>query len=113
MATLGDNSIRLVQLSGGAAGSGSWSVVTALNGDRTYTDSMSGTTFTVPLPLISRSLVDLDGNTSIKLESGLGVDGGDIIKFQVDGIDVGSVEVIGGVTKWTLEGILDPIVYAR
>jgi hypothetical protein len=109
MATLGDNFLRVINLGGSAGGSGSWTVNVLPNGDRVYTDTISGTSFTVPLPVLDK-LGDL--NTNITIDSGLGVDGGDIINFNVDGVNVGSVEMVGGIAKWTLDGILDPIVYA-
>ena len=112
MATIGNNNIRVVQL-GGTAGSGSWLMALQPNGDRLYTDTTSGTSFTVPLPLVARMIEDADADTRVQLVESGGALGGDKINFVVDGITVGSVEIIaGGITKWTLDGILDPIVYA-
>jgi hypothetical protein len=34
------------------------------------------------------------------------------ITFQVDGVAVGGVTLVGSIPKWTLNGILDPVVYA-
>jgi hypothetical protein len=109
MATLGDNFLRVINLGGGTGGSGSWSVNVLPNEDRVYTDATSGTSFTVPLPILEQLGTT---NTNIQVETGLGVDGGDIINFTVDGINVGSVEILGGIAKWNIDGILDPIVYA-
>jgi hypothetical protein len=55
-------------------------------------------------------LGDADGDSGIIATEGGGATG-DSLDFTVDGVAVGKVEIIGGVTKWTLDGILDPVIY--
>lgn len=58
------------------------------------------------LPLgFGQQITSPDGNTYTRSEDG------EII-FVVDGVQVGHTTIIGGLAKWTLDGILDPIVYA-
>jgi len=53
----------------------------------------------------ARQLVSSDEDTFARADDGL-------IHFQVDGLPVGQVEIAGGLPKWTLDGILDPVAYA-
>lgn len=58
------------------------------------------------LPLgAGQQITSPDGNTYTRS------DNGEII-FVVNGVQVGQTTIIGGMTKWTLDGILDPIIYA-
>lgn len=112
MADLG-NFVKIV--SAGVAGGGPYTVTQDLPlvGDVTVTDTSSSETFVIPAPAIARMLEDADGTTSVELSQTTAANGGDQILFTVDGAQVGSVEILaGGLTKWTLDGILDPIVYA-
>lgn len=104
--------IKVVQLSG-AAGSGTFTVQndTPNPGDTTYTDSASGNSFVVPKP-IAASLGDEDNDTSITPVEGGGANGGDRLDFSVDGVIVGSVEILAsGLVKWSFSDIVDPIIY--
>lgn len=58
------------------------------------------------IPLgVGQQITSPDGNTYTRS------DDGEII-FVVNGVQVGQTTVIGGMAKWTLDGILEPIVYA-
>ncbi len=81
-------------------------------GDSTVTDN-NGVSFVIPAPIMAQMIQDVDGDTIINISEGTATNGGDQILFQVDGTNVGQVEILAsGTTKWTLDGILDPIVYA-
>ena len=81
------------------------------NGDGTFTHDDGNGTVTI---ITTRDLFDADGDTRINLvEGGAAAGGGDSLQFVVDGVDVGRVELLaGGTTKWTLNGIVDPVVFA-
>ena len=114
MPTVGDNNIRVVQLTGAPSGAGPYTIVeTPISSGNYAVTDIGGFSFIIPAPIKAQMLQDLDGDTHIRaIESG-GANGGDKLQFTVDNIVVGSVEILaGGLTKWTLNGILDPIVYA-
>ena len=65
------------------------------------------------LTIIARNIQDADADTKVELIENGAAAGGDKIEFTIDGVVVGSCEILaGGITKWTLDGILDPIVYS-
>lgn len=108
-----NNKIKVVTIPQ-AAGSGTYNVSlnTPTTGSITVTDTASGNSFVLP-PFAASLLQTVDTNTSITITEDTSPNSGDTLVFTVDGVEVGKVEKLsGGITKWTLDGILDPIVYA-
>lgn len=97
---------------GPGGGGGPFTVVAGPNpGDYTVTDTTSGESFIIPIDAANQ-LQDLDGDTRVDLVESGAATGGDQLQFVVDGTVVGNVEILaGGLTKWTLDGILDPVLF--
>ena len=84
-------------------------------GDATITDTTSGNSFVIPAPVFCALQDCLDKDTSITLIESGGTNGGDLIQIKIDGLTVGTAEFIdghaSGLVKWTLNGVLDPMVF--
>ena len=106
---------KIINIGGTGSGGGPFNV-TSVSGVATITDTASGNTFDIDVCTLGRMcnfLMDDDGDTGLELvESGAAAGGGDRMDFIVDGVVVGSVEFTGGgLSKWTLSDIVDPILF--
>ena len=109
MATLGNNSISVVQLSGGGVAE-TWTrtLNTPLEGDVTFTGSL-GSVLIVPS---STLLLQGDADSGMVVTEGGGANGGDLIELLVDNVVVFAGEILaGGLSKVSTGDILDPLIY--
>lgn len=112
---MGCNNTKIIQvLSAGGGGPYTVTPNTPAPGQVTILDTLSSESFVITLNDATQ-ISDVDGDTQVvTVESGaINGGAGDRLDFIVDGVTVGSAEIlVGNTVKWTLNGIVDPTVFA-